>query len=87
MSFETVLVRALAYNLHARPVERRFYEPATDLLMASGLPVRSLGDRQRSNAVLGIYEALAAIDQRLLSPLEADEYKEIEKRTARTSSA
>jgi hypothetical protein len=25
-----------------------------------------------------IYEALAAIDQRLLSPLEADEYKEIE---------
>jgi hypothetical protein len=56
-----------------------FYEPARDLLMASGLSVCSLRDREHCNAV-GNCEALATIDQRLLSPIETgdEESGEIE---------
>jgi hypothetical protein len=79
VSFETVLVRTLTYNLLAYPIEGgSMNQPGTYVW----LPAYLSAVLETDNALMPtrIYEALAAIEQRLLSPIETDgiEYTEIE---------
>ena len=58
-------------------MERRFNEQSSDLLMAAGLSRCGL-ETDNDLMPLRIYEALAAIEQRLLSPMDAIERRAID---------
>jgi hypothetical protein len=58
-------------------MERRFYEQSSDLLMAAGYLAAVL-ETDNNLMPSRIYEALAAIEQRHLSPMEAIEQRTID---------